>query len=385
VPRDFWQVDQVRDALDERHMGHVVLSYRTHPYHGRKRISQEIAAQWLGVSQAQLSRIEAGPPVQDLNRLVQWAKVFRIPPELLWFDLPDDGDDMKRRQFLVAGGATAIAVLPAGASPKSGLNDTLSEQDCIQWLAWELWRQHETVFPGRQLPRPIARVLKTLPSTGGIVLRDPDDNYFFAHQSLADFFVAQRIFDGIAKGRSEFLATAQTSHDTDQVIQRFVINHGPSVTELGTWMRTGATPVLRVNSAGILAKTGTAGIADEVITSLKGDKDARHLYITAVASRVLALPWDAASQFATRGTDRDGIAAGLSGDHVADLATRLSHEILHSHDGAARWCSVVLLSSMRQPVPANVTTALHEALRNEPSRENLRAIGAALGGTDLLA
>lgn len=109
VPASFWQADQIRDALEARHMGHVVRAYRDHPFHGGRRIPQEMMARWLCVSQAQLSRIEAGRPLQDLERLIQWAALLRIPRELLWFDLPDAGDDVKRREILIMAASAAIA------------------------------------------------------------------------------------------------------------------------------------------------------------------------------------------------------------------------------------------------------------------------------------
>jgi transcriptional regulator with XRE-family HTH domain len=96
VPPEFWDHGQLRDALTrERHIGHVVRSYRKHPFHGRRPIPQEVAARWLNISQAQLARIERGRPVTDLERLIQWAKTLRIPQELLWFSLPPDGIQTK--------------------------------------------------------------------------------------------------------------------------------------------------------------------------------------------------------------------------------------------------------------------------------------------------
>jgi hypothetical protein len=41
-------------------------------------------------TQTQLSRIESGPPVTDLDRLIPWARTLGIPPRLLWFKLPED-------------------------------------------------------------------------------------------------------------------------------------------------------------------------------------------------------------------------------------------------------------------------------------------------------
>jgi transcriptional regulator with XRE-family HTH domain len=41
-------------------------------------------AAWLGITQAQLSRIEHGPPIRDLDRLIHWATLLRIPAASLW-------------------------------------------------------------------------------------------------------------------------------------------------------------------------------------------------------------------------------------------------------------------------------------------------------------
>jgi len=52
-------------------------------------LSQELVAGWLGLTQTQLSRIESGPPINDLGKLVAWARALHIPADLLWFKLPD--------------------------------------------------------------------------------------------------------------------------------------------------------------------------------------------------------------------------------------------------------------------------------------------------------
>ncbi|WP_152991207.1 helix-turn-helix transcriptional regulator [Frankia sp. R43] len=87
VPLSFWQTDQLRDAFAAQHIGLVAVAYRTHRYH-RRPISQERLGAWFGLTQAQISRIESGPPIRDLDRLVRWAAILKLPPELLWFDLP---------------------------------------------------------------------------------------------------------------------------------------------------------------------------------------------------------------------------------------------------------------------------------------------------------
>lgn len=87
VPSEFWQDVRLREALAGWHMGQVFYAYRVHPWHGRV-VSQETLAGWLGLTQAQLSRIEsARTPPQNLGKLMSWAHGLRIPGDLLWFKL----------------------------------------------------------------------------------------------------------------------------------------------------------------------------------------------------------------------------------------------------------------------------------------------------------
>jgi hypothetical protein len=98
VPLDFWYSADLLDAFEAWHMGRVILAYRTHPFHART-LSQLRVCEWLSLTQAQLSRIETsrdGPA--DLGKLVHYAQVFGMPPELLWFKLPKDRTAVHRVQ-----------------------------------------------------------------------------------------------------------------------------------------------------------------------------------------------------------------------------------------------------------------------------------------------
>lgn len=88
VPESFWSHPPLRSALAERHLGLVIRAYRHHPYHGRAALPQAVVASWLGITQAQLSRVENGPRVVHLDRLAHWAQLLRVPPAALWFALP---------------------------------------------------------------------------------------------------------------------------------------------------------------------------------------------------------------------------------------------------------------------------------------------------------
>jgi predicted RNA polymerase sigma factor len=57
-------------------------------------------------------------------------------------------------------------------------------------------------------------------------------------------------------------------------------------------MNDEASPVLRVNAAGILAKTRNEDAAVQVADVLTHDPEVRKLYTTAVTARVCALDWE---------------------------------------------------------------------------------------------
>ena len=212
-----------------------------------------------------------------------------------------------------------------------------------------------------------------------MILRNRDGSYCFAHPSLIDFYVAQRIFGEITAGNSKLFATAQTTHDTDLVLREFVLRSQASTRALAQWMKRGPSAVLRVNSAGVLAKLKSAVLDDEVIRTLKGDLDTRQLYLTAVASRVLEVPWAEAADIAASAEQRRGMGTAYA-DRGAHFADRLAGELNNPRDGAARWCSIVLLGQLHDVEPTTSSAALHTALHREASTENLRSIGAVLAG-----
>jgi hypothetical protein len=139
VPPEFWVSDRMRAALASRHLGKVIYSFRTDPWH-RGAISQAVVAGWAGVSQVSVSRIESGPPLLDLGRLAHWARVLRVPARLLWFELDipaaadgspgegkpghsvavlDEVSSSRRRDFVASGGLAAASGIMAGSMLES--------------------------------------------------------------------------------------------------------------------------------------------------------------------------------------------------------------------------------------------------------------------------
>ncbi len=110
LPLEYWLTDRFDDAFAAQHIGLVSVAYRQSPYH-RIPITQEQLGSWFGMSQPEVSRIESGPPIRHLDRLAHWARTLKIPPQLLWFDLPG-----RRRTTLTSSDRTSAHPEPA-ASP----------------------------------------------------------------------------------------------------------------------------------------------------------------------------------------------------------------------------------------------------------------------------
>ncbi|MGH4017524.1 MAG: hypothetical protein ACRDSL_27110, partial [Pseudonocardiaceae bacterium] len=77
----------------------------------------------LGLRQPQVSRFETGPPRQLLDTLQHWARVLGIPPELLWFRLPNDSTPLAGAE--PAGSGLAVCrptglLVPAGSQTNGG-------------------------------------------------------------------------------------------------------------------------------------------------------------------------------------------------------------------------------------------------------------------------
>lgn len=161
--------------------------------------------------------------------------------------------------------------------------------------------------------------------------------------------VAEDLVASIAGGDTAPLGQVQTSHRTDLAISALASRDRVSLLHLARWMDDGDSEILRVNATGILAKSQDSEMLDAVSLTLGRDDGARKRYVSAVTSR------------------------------CGSSVSALSKEILNPHDSGARWVSAFLLG--RDGGPA-ATRALQNALRREPVRENVRAIGLILNGVD---
>lgn len=88
----FFETGEFRAAFESQHIGKIFKAYRNHPRHLRlfgKALNQELLGRWLGLTQAQVSKVEnARQPEQNLETLRNYARILHLPQHLLWFDLP---------------------------------------------------------------------------------------------------------------------------------------------------------------------------------------------------------------------------------------------------------------------------------------------------------
>ncbi|ADP78953.1 helix-turn-helix transcriptional regulator [Pseudofrankia inefficax] len=172
VPEQFWHTDHLRDAFTAQHIGRVSVAYRLNPHHPRI-ISQERLARWLSMTQAQVSRIETGPPVRDLDRLAHWARTLRIPPRLLWFDLPGQPR------------STPAAVMVASAEPSRPVPVAGGTLDMIRSAALAFRAADRQLGSGRLYP-VVVRFLQTEVAPHLVGDQYPPSAIFSAAASLTD-------------------------------------------------------------------------------------------------------------------------------------------------------------------------------------------------------
>jgi len=89
-PEEFFEWGELKAAFESQHIGKVFKAYRNHPRHVEvfgKTLNQNLLGRWLGLTQAQVSKLENGKPEHNLETLRHYAKTLHLPQRLLWFDL----------------------------------------------------------------------------------------------------------------------------------------------------------------------------------------------------------------------------------------------------------------------------------------------------------
>ncbi|MGH3846316.1 MAG: hypothetical protein ACRDS0_33590, partial [Pseudonocardiaceae bacterium] len=155
------------------------------------------------------------------------------------------------------------------------------------------------------------------------------------------------LFASIAAGDQQPLAQLQTSHATRLALGRLAAAERPALWRLARWAEDGDSDILRVNAAGVLAKTGDLEFAGLPAQVLGRDLGVRTRYLRAMVARV--------------GRDTN----------------QLCDELENPADSGARWCAAWLIA---RDGSAASREALARALRTEPLAENVRTIGLLLTG-----
>jgi transcriptional regulator with XRE-family HTH domain len=216
----------------------------------------------------------------------------------------------------------------------TGRGDGLPGTDQVK--RWE----RGAVIPGPAWRKHLAHVLDVpLPALEAeATLSRVDRRAFLSLTALTATHgrVASDMLCSVAGGDDGPLTTVQTTHGTDLVIASLADR--TALRYLRRWASDGSSPVLRVNAAGILAKTSDRAAALDVARLLGHDAEVRTLYSTAVVARTCALDWPIAQRLATDPLSLPGRAAYL--------ARRLVAEVTNSADAGARWCAASMLRDL---------------------------------------
>lgn len=118
LSEDFWTTDDFQAAFDSQHIGRVLKAYRNHPRYLKlfgKALNQEVLGRWLGLAQAQVSKLENGRPEQNLETLRRYAEVLHIPHDMLWFNFPGETRRATRETLISLQGPIVLEQPPSTA------------------------------------------------------------------------------------------------------------------------------------------------------------------------------------------------------------------------------------------------------------------------------
>lgn len=168
VPDGFWTTDVGSTALASRNIGRVFRAYREA---FDPPVRQASLGDWLDLSQAQVSRIEAGRTVvNDLIKLSTWTARLGIPEAVLWFSAhpdpphqPNQGgavdavvgqqtedEEVRRRAFLKTAGLGAMATVSPAVMAQVSLRPPIVGADDVEVLreTTRAFRQLDNRFGG---------------------------------------------------------------------------------------------------------------------------------------------------------------------------------------------------------------------------------------------
>jgi hypothetical protein len=89
---EFYETGEFRAAFESRLIGKVFKAYRNHPrwlHLLGKALNQETFGRWIGLSQANVSKLESGKLEEHNFKVLEYyAVTLHLPQHMLWFDLP---------------------------------------------------------------------------------------------------------------------------------------------------------------------------------------------------------------------------------------------------------------------------------------------------------
>ena len=115
---EFFETEEFAAAFESQLIGRVFKAYRNHPRYVRllgKALNQEILGRWLGLTQAQVSKLENGKAEYNLETLRGYADILCLPHHMLWFDLPGQTRVVSVRES--HGSVAPTDAEPASAAP----------------------------------------------------------------------------------------------------------------------------------------------------------------------------------------------------------------------------------------------------------------------------
>lgn len=331
-------------------------------------LTQKDLASKAGVKKRTVERWEAGTLTPSSENQHFLADALETPLSKVRRLIAEDraviassSDSGSNRREVVAYGASAVSgVLAKAFAPN------------VSWLAWQLFSRRQDSLHQSELP-PNRKQLIQSPE----VLVDEDGYIRFVDEQIVDASAADRIYEEILTGNDIILASAQTSYATDLRLASRAKESSILQSRMQSSMRAGATATHRVNSTGICAKIGSS-LSDAVVNVLRSDLEVRSLYLTAVAYRVLSLPWNQAAELSRYAVCTGPLATSWEPERRKNAARALCVELANPSDVGARWCSTVLLGGFKDAAIESVRSSLGYAAQKETSIENLRTIAAVL-------
>jgi hypothetical protein len=183
-------------------------------------------------------------------------------------------EDLRRRELLRA----ALALSATGAAEwhnfSSKMIARMTDRDYLKWFAWELHLRGTCSARVESLPPELTEwaVAEASLPVPGFVHYGEDRELRLIDDSLKDLLVAQTLSSDLILGEPHRFAVVQTSHATDRLLQQFVRTDASYSRQLQSWMEVAPDPVLRVNSAGVLAKISDSESAEASVAHLRDNQ-----------------------------------------------------------------------------------------------------------------